>query len=116
MTVKRKLEQVFETAQAQAEAREEDDEHSEEWLNIFSQEAEKTAIGEVAEAGEEEVLALDLAANEAEEKAGRSITPWEMELEMLEDWLNNPEPARELAEFELSGKVDEQQVSERETT
>jgi hypothetical protein len=38
-----------------------------------------------------------------------------MELEMLEDWLNNPEPARELTEFELSGKMTEQQVSQRET-
>jgi hypothetical protein len=38
-----------------------------------------------------------------------------MELEMLEDWLNNPEPARELAEFELSGKMTEQQAIQRET-
>jgi hypothetical protein len=39
-----------------------------------------------------------------------------MELEMLEDWLNNPEPARELAEFELSEKrMTEQQVSQEET-
>ena len=35
---------------------------------------------------------------------------------MLEDWLNNPRPARELTEVELSGKVTEQQVSQRETT
>jgi hypothetical protein len=27
-----------------------------------------------------------------------------MELEMLEDWLNHPEPARGLADFELSEK------------
>jgi hypothetical protein len=39
-----------------------------------------------------------------------------MELEMLEDWLNNPEPARELAEVKLSEKVTEQQVSQRKTT
>jgi hypothetical protein len=38
-----------------------------------------------------------------------------MELKMLEDWLNNPEPAGELAEIELSEKVTEQQVSQRET-
>jgi hypothetical protein len=38
-----------------------------------------------------------------------------MELEMLEDWLNNPEPARELTEVELSEKVTEQKVSQRET-
>jgi hypothetical protein len=28
---------------------------------------------------------------EVEEKACRLITPWEMELEILEDWMNNPE-------------------------
>jgi hypothetical protein len=38
-----------------------------------------------------------------------------MKLEMLEDWLNNPEPAEELEEFELSEKVTEQQVSQGET-
>jgi hypothetical protein len=38
-----------------------------------------------------------------------------MELKMLEDWLNNPEPARELAEVELSEKVTEQQVSQGKT-
>jgi hypothetical protein len=26
-----------------------------------------------------------------EEHADKMLTPWEMELEMLEDWLNNPE-------------------------
>ena len=36
---------------------------------------------------------------------------------MLEDWLNNPEPARELKECELSKKrMTEQQVSQEETT
>jgi hypothetical protein len=42
---------------------EEDDEHSEEWLNIFSQEAEKTATREVAEAeeeGEDNIFFVDL--------------------------------------------------------
>jgi hypothetical protein len=48
---------------------------------------------------------LKLAAKEAKERAGRFITPLEMELEMLEDWLNNPEPIRELTEVELSEKV-----------
>jgi hypothetical protein len=38
-----------------------------------------------------------------------------MELEMLEDWLNNPEPVGELGEVELSEKVNEQQVSQGET-
>jgi hypothetical protein len=87
----------FGTAQA-----EEENEHSEECLNIFSQEAERA-------------VALELAAKEAKEQAGKVITPWEMELEMLEDWLNNPGPARELTEVELSGKVTEQKVSQRET-
>jgi hypothetical protein len=59
----------------------------------FSQGAEK-----------KEAVALKLAAKEAKEQAGKVITPWEMELEMLEDWLNNPGPARELTEFELSEK------------
>jgi DNA replication protein DnaD len=88
------LEQTLEAAQAEAE---EENEHSEEWLNDFSQGAEK-----------KEAVALKLAAKEAKEQAGRFITPWEMELEMLEDWLNNPEPARELTEVELSEKVTEQ--------
>jgi hypothetical protein len=51
----------------------------EEWLNIFSQEAEK-----------EMTAALKLTTKEEHED--KMFTPWEMELEMLEDWLNNPEP------------------------
>jgi hypothetical protein len=78
-TVKEELEQISEAAQAG-----EENEHSEEWINAFSKEAEEAA-------------ALKLAAEEAEEQAGRLITPWEMELKMLEDWLNNPGPARGLA-------------------
>jgi hypothetical protein len=38
-----------------------------------------------------------------------------MELEMLEDWLNNPELVGELAEVELSKKLTEQQVSQEKT-
>jgi hypothetical protein len=38
-----------------------------------------------------------------------------MELKMLEDWLNNPGPARGLTEFELSGRMTKQQVSQEET-
>jgi hypothetical protein len=38
-----------------------------------------------------------------------------MELKMLEDWLNNPGPAKELTEFELSGRMIEQQDSQEET-
>jgi hypothetical protein len=96
-TVKEELEQTLEAAQEGKE-----NEHSEEWLNDFGQGAEK-----------KEVVALKLAAKEAKEQAGRFITPWEMELEMLEDWLNNPEPARELTEVELSEKVTEQKVSQK---
>jgi hypothetical protein len=90
------LEQTLEACPSR-EADEEENEHSEEWLNNFGQGDEK-----------KEVVALKLATKEAKEKAGRFITPWEMELEMLEDWLNNPEPARELTEVELSEKVTEQ--------
>jgi hypothetical protein len=56
VTVKEELEQVFETAQAEAEAGDEENEHSEEWLNAFSQEGER-----------KEVVALKLTAKEAEE-------------------------------------------------
>jgi hypothetical protein len=96
-TVKEELKQTLGAAQEEKE-----NEHSEEWLNAFSQEAEEAA-------------ALKLAAEEAEEQADKLITPWEMELQMLEDWLNNPEPAGELAEVELSEKMTEQQVSQEET-
>jgi hypothetical protein len=80
-------------------------EHSEECLNIFNRGAEK-----------QEVVALKLAAKEVKEGKDRIITPWEMELEMLEDWLNNQEPARELEKLELSEKkMTEKQVSQEET-
>jgi hypothetical protein len=39
-----------------------------------------------------------------------------MKLEILEDWLNNPEPVGELAEVELLEKVTEQQVIQGKTT
>jgi hypothetical protein len=39
---------------------EEDDEHSEEWLNLFSQETEKTATWEFAEEEEEETESVSL--------------------------------------------------------
>ena len=50
------MEQVSEAAQ---EADEEDD-HSEEWLNIFSQETEKTATCEFEEKEEEEAYIISL--------------------------------------------------------
>jgi hypothetical protein len=55
-------------------------EHSEEWLKIFSQEVE----GEIA-------AALKLKARKEEEHADNMLTPWEKELEMMEDWLNHLE-------------------------
>jgi hypothetical protein len=75
------LDQISEASQEGKE-----NEYSEEWLNDFGQGYEK-----------KEAAALKLAAKEAKEKTDKFITPWEMELEMLEDWLNNLEPARELA-------------------
>jgi hypothetical protein len=90
-TVRKEWEQISEAAQEGNEK-----EHSEEWLNDFSQGDEK-----------KEATAQKLVAKEAKAQASRFITPWEMELEMLEDWLNNLEPARELTELELSGKVNE---------
>jgi hypothetical protein len=39
-----------------------------------------------------------------------------MELRMLEDWLNNPEPAKELAEFELSKRRMNEQQDNQEYT
>jgi hypothetical protein len=56
----------------------EEDEHSEEWLKDFSQ---------VAETKTPATLKL----RTEEEHADKMLTPWEMELEMLEDWLNHPE-------------------------
>jgi hypothetical protein len=88
-TIREALEQTLEVAQAKRE-----DEHSEECFNAFNQEPE-------------EAVALKLAVEEVEEQVGRLITPWEMELEMLEDWLNNSETTRELVEVELSKKVTE---------
>jgi hypothetical protein len=140
VTVKQKLEQMAKTAQVDEEKNECSEEqlnnfstedennaigeiagaegksgHSEEWLSIYSRGAETNATWEVAEE-EKEAVALRLAAEDAEEQVDGFISPWEMELEMLEDWLNNPEPARELKECELSEKrMTEQQVSQEET-
>jgi hypothetical protein len=121
------------TTEEEVEA-EEESEHSKEWLNAFSIEDEETATEEFAAEDEEEdensegwlisfsqgaeekeAVALKLTAREAEEQADKVITPWEMELAMLEDWMNNLGPARELTEFELSEKrMTEQQVSQEE--
>jgi hypothetical protein len=91
-TVREELEQTLEAAQEEKE-----NEHSEECLNAFSQEAEEAA-------------ALKLAAEEAEEQADRLLTPWEMELEILEDWLNNPEPAGDCHEQILAEEHSEESL------
>jgi hypothetical protein len=87
VTVKGEVEQMLETAQ------EEENEHSKEWLNSFSQGAEETA-------------ALKLTAEK--EQADRLITPWEMELEILEDWLNNPEPVSDFHQQMLAEEHSEE--------
>jgi hypothetical protein len=68
-------------------SQEKGNEHSEEWLNIFSQEDEK-----------ETVAALKLTTRKEEENVDKMLTPWEKELEMLEDWLRNPEPVNDCHE------------------
>jgi hypothetical protein len=59
----------------------EEKEHSKEWLKIFSQEAEKKTVA-----------ALKLTARAKEENTNEFLTQWEMELRMLEDWLDHLEP------------------------
>jgi hypothetical protein len=66
-TVKEELEQISKVAREK-----EENEHSEEWLNAFIWEVEKR-----------ETIALKLTVEEVKEQAGKFITPWEMELEML---------------------------------
>jgi hypothetical protein len=41
---------------------------------------------------EEEMEQMLISAPTEEEHAVKMLTPWEKELEMLEDWLNHPEP------------------------
>jgi hypothetical protein len=50
----------------------------EEWLKYFSQVAETKTPG-------------TLKLTTKEEHGNEMLTPWEKEIEMLEDWLNNPE-------------------------
>jgi hypothetical protein len=71
----KEMEQISEVSQA------EEKDHLEEWLEIFSQEAEG-----------ETVATLKLTTRKEEEDADKMLTPWEVDLEMLEDWLNHPEP------------------------
>jgi len=44
---------------------------------------------------EEKEKILNYAQEVEEEHLSNMLTPWEEELEMLEDWLNNPEPERD---------------------
>jgi hypothetical protein len=76
-------------------AQEGEDEHSKECLNAFNQEAKEAAT-------------LKLAAEEAEEKVEKMITPWERELDMMEDWLNNSEPIDEFHEEKIMHIVGEE--------
>jgi hypothetical protein len=41
---------------------------------------------------EEEKEKIPMSSPSEEENEVKIFTPWEKELEMLEDWLNNPEP------------------------
>jgi hypothetical protein len=83
MTVKRKLEQTFETTQAD----EKDDEHSEEYINIFSQGDEKQeavaleliAEGEDEEDDENPKEWLDIFSHETEQNATEKVAEVEEE-------------------------------------
>jgi hypothetical protein len=47
---------------------------------------------------EEKVEQVQIYSLTEEEHANKMLTPWEMELEMLEDWLNHPEPVDDFHE------------------
>jgi hypothetical protein len=89
------LEQVFETTQAQAEVNEEENEHSEECLNIFSQEDEEAvALKLTVEEGNESEHSeewLNDFSHEAEEAVALKLTSKgadEEDDEHSEEWLN----------------------------
>jgi len=94
VTVK-EMEQILEAAQ------EEGKEHSEEWLDSFSQESEGNTVA-----------ALKLTTREEEEHEKNILTPWEKELEMLEDWLNNPEPVDDYREQTVMQMIVEENSEE----
>jgi hypothetical protein len=77
----------------------EEDEHSEEWLKNFSQVAETKTPA-----------ALKLTTEE--EHVDKMLTPWEMELEMLEDWLNHPEPVDDCHEETVMQMIAEEHSEE----
>jgi hypothetical protein len=77
----------------------EEEENSTEMLKIFNQEAEQgitTALEVVAE----------------EEHVDKMLTPWEMDLEMLEDWLKHPKPVDDCHEKTVV-KILEKEHSEK---
>jgi hypothetical protein len=77
----------------------EEDEHSKEWLKNFSQVAETKTPATLEDVTEEEHL-------------DKMLTPWEMELEMLEDWLNHPEPLDECHEDTVMQMIIEEHSKE----
>jgi hypothetical protein len=79
----------------------EGDDHSEEWLEIFSQEAAK-----------EMTTTLEPAAEEEEEHIFKMLTPWEMELEMMDDWLKHPEPVDDYHEKKVMQMLAEEHSEE----
>jgi hypothetical protein len=89
--MEKEMEQPLMTAQAKEK------EHSEEWLKYFSQIAETKTTA-----------TLKLIAREEKEHAVKMLTPWEMELEMLEDWLNNPELVDDCHEKTVMQKIEEE--------
>ena len=68
-------------------------------LKIFSQEAEQ-----------EITTALEAATKE--ENEDKMLTPWEMELEMLEDWLNHLEPVDDCHEEAVMQMIAEENSEE----
>jgi hypothetical protein len=80
-------------------SQEEGKDHSEEWLDSFIQEAEK-----------EIVAALKLTTEE--EHGDKMFTPWEKELEMLEDWLKNLEPVDDCQEQKVMQMIAEEHSEE----
>jgi len=45
---------------------------------------------------------------EEEENTIKMLTPWEKELEMLEDWLNHPEPVNDCHEKKVMQMLEEE--------
>ena len=89
---KEELEQTSKSAPAK-------EEHSAEMLKIFSQEAEQDIT-----------IALEVVVEE--EHADKMLTPWEMELEMIEDWLNHPKLVYEFHKETVMQMIEEEHSEE----